>query len=122
MKCNDSSTSTAARPEAPRIQVRRARILAAPVADGVECRIRRPPPVAETGADHGMWSFQRYRTWLENRTNWFIPGQTPEAADSEPEESPASAAVLPAFLQPKQTAKPEKKTFKAEKQKKKDSL
>src|SRR3974390_682602 len=35
----------------------------------------------ETGAEHGMWTFQRYRTWLENRTNWYIPGQTPDPPD-----------------------------------------
>src|SRR5690348_11598494 len=37
----------------------------------------------ETGAEHGMWSFQRYRSWLENRTTWHIPGQSPEAPDTE---------------------------------------
>jgi twitching motility protein PilT len=40
----------------------------------------------ETGADHGMWSFHRYRGWLDNRTNWFVPNQTAEAPDSEPAE------------------------------------
>src|SRR5436190_8759577 len=27
----------------------------------------------ETGAEHGMWTFQRYRTWMETRTNWHVP-------------------------------------------------
>ena len=55
----------------------------------------------ETGADHGMWSFQRYAKWLESRTNWFIPGQNPEPPDSEPAEAtfaaapPLSAAAAP---------------------------
>src|SRR6266850_3747171 len=40
----------------------------------------------ETGADHGMWSFQRYRSWLESRGNWSIPGQSAEASEGEPEE------------------------------------
>src|SRR5882757_4886899 len=40
----------------------------------------------ETGAEHGMWSFQRYRSWLDARTNWSIPGQAPEAPDGEPSE------------------------------------
>lgn len=48
----------------------------------------------ETGADHGMWSFQRYRSWLENRKNWHIPGSTSEAAETEPAE-PAPAPVRP---------------------------
>jgi len=24
----------------------------------------------ETGAEHGMWSLHRYRTWLDNRSKW----------------------------------------------------
>ena len=41
----------------------------------------------ETGADHGMWSFQRYTKWLETRGNFFIPGQSAEPPDSEPVET-----------------------------------
>src|SRR5690348_1033219 len=51
----------------------------------------------ETGAEHGMWSFQRYRTWLENRTNWSIPGQTSEPAEGETGETAPPAFALPAF-------------------------
>jgi twitching motility protein PilT len=47
--------------------------------------------VLETGAEHGMWTFQRYCQWLEKRTNWFIPGQIPESPDSEMEDLPAPA-------------------------------
>jgi twitching motility protein PilT len=50
----------------------------------------------ETGADHGMWSFQRYRNWLDNRKNWHIPGETPEAPDSEPSEPVSVPPPLPA--------------------------
>ncbi len=32
----------------------------------------------ETGADQGMWTYQRYRSWLETRKNWHIPGQQVE--------------------------------------------
>jgi twitching motility protein PilT len=43
----------------------------------------------ETGAEHGMWTHQRYRAWLDNRKNWYIPGQTPEPAESDiPETAP----------------------------------
>src|SRR5262245_32708914 len=49
----------------------------------------------ETGGDHGMWTFQRYRNWLENRKSWFIPAETPEAPDSEPLESAAAPPPLP---------------------------
>ena len=63
----------------------------------------------ETGADHGMWSFQRYRTWLENRTNWHIPGQTPEPADVEAPENAPSPPALPAFPISHKTTKHERK-------------
>lgn len=39
----------------------------------------------ETGAEHGMWTFLRYRTWLENRKTWHIPDET-ESAEGEPPE------------------------------------
>lgn len=50
----------------------------------------------ETGADHGMWSFHRYRTWLENRKNWHIPDENSESPDSEPGETPPVLTPLPA--------------------------
>src|SRR6266516_2015539 len=30
----------------------------------------------ETGAEHGMWTFQRYQSWIENKKNWHIPSDT----------------------------------------------
>ena len=63
----------------------------------------------ETGAEHGMWTFQRYRNWLDNRTTWSIPGQSPEAPDSESAEAPAPAPGLPAFPITPKAAGPEKK-------------
>jgi twitching motility protein PilT len=38
----------------------------------------------ETGAEHGMWTFQRYRTWLQNRKQWHTPNEVTEPPDSEP--------------------------------------
>jgi twitching motility protein PilT len=61
----------------------------------------------ETGADHGMWTFQRYAKWLETRTNFFIPGQNTEPPDSEPAESFPVAAPLPNAAK---SPKPEKKS------------
>ena len=60
----------------------------------------------ETGADHGMWTFQRYAKWLDGRGNFFIPGQSAEPPDSEPDEA------LPATPLPTMSAapRPEKKT------------
>ena len=49
----------------------------------------------ETGADHGMWSFQRYVKWLDSRTNFFVPGQTAEPPDSEPADGTPVATTLP---------------------------
>jgi twitching motility protein PilT len=52
----------------------------------------------ETGAEHGMWTLQRYRSWLDSRKNWFIPGQTPEPGESETPEAipdPARPVAFP---------------------------
>jgi twitching motility protein PilT len=56
------------------------------------------PSALETGAEHGMWSFQRYRSWLDGRKNWHVAGQSPEPPDSEPAEAetPLSVPPLPA--------------------------
>jgi twitching motility protein PilT len=32
----------------------------------------------ETGANDGMWTFARYRTWLEARKTWHMPGERTE--------------------------------------------
>jgi twitching motility protein PilT len=49
----------------------------------------------ETGADHGMWTFQRYARWLEGRTNFYIPGQTPDSPDDKAPDDLPAAAPLP---------------------------
>ncbi len=54
----------------------------------------------ETGADHDMWSFQRYTKWLDNRTQWFIPGQNPEPPDSETMDA-APSLPPPIYTAPK---------------------
>jgi twitching motility protein PilT len=43
----------------------------------------------ETGADHGMWTFQRYRNWMQNRKKWHTPNEPADAPDTEP------AAIVP---------------------------
>jgi twitching motility protein PilT len=68
----------------------------------------------ETGADHGMWSFQRYRAWVDNRTNWHLPGQTQELPpEAESVDAPLVAPALPAFLAPVMPAKSESHTTSA---------
>jgi len=42
----------------------------------------------ETGADQGMWSLSRYRTWIQNRAKWHLPSDVTEAPDSEPAGEP----------------------------------
>ncbi len=44
----------------------------------------------ETGADHGMWSVQRYKAWLDKRKDWRLPRNAPGSTGSEPEPAPAT--------------------------------
>jgi len=62
----------------------------------------------ETGAEHGMWTFQRYRTWLDNRKNWSMTEQSSEAPEGEAEEARPTSPVLPAFLSAPKSGKAEK--------------
>lgn len=59
----------------------------------------------ETGAEHDMWTFQRYGKWLDSRTQWFIPDQNPEPPDTEANE--------PAPYLPSATAHPTPKSHPA---------
>jgi len=62
----------------------------------------------EAGGEHGMWSYQRYRTWLDSRTEWHIPGESPEPPDTEPVEPPLRAGALtgPSAPSPVKSDKP----------------
>jgi twitching motility protein PilT len=60
----------------------------------------------ETGAEHGMWTLQRYRGWLDSRKNWHIPGQTPEPVESEPTDAGPPSSRPPAFPIAPRAAKP----------------
>ena len=52
----------------------------------------------ETGAEHGMWTFQRYAKWLEGRSNFFVPGQNAEPPDSEPFDDAAVGTATPPLI------------------------
>jgi twitching motility protein PilT len=59
----------------------------------------------ETGAEAGMWTFQRYRSWLDKRANFHLPQREVETEDEAPDAStekplPALAPATP------QTARP----------------
>ena len=56
-----------------------------------------------------MWTFQRYRNWLDHRTAWHIPGENPEPPDSEVSEPGQAAPILPTFTTAAKSAKAESK-------------
>ena len=62
----------------------------------------------ETGADHGMWTFQRYRSWVDNRKQWFIPTESSEAPDTEPSESEPPVALTPKIEKKPAPVRPQK--------------
>jgi len=56
----------------------------------------------ETGAEHGMWSFPRYKKWLESAKQWSLPGQSSDPTDHEAVEPEAILPRTPVFpLSPK---------------------
>jgi twitching motility protein PilT len=61
----------------------------------------------ETGADHGMWTFQRYKNWLDSKKNWFVPGQSPEPAENDAAEQPVPSPALAPLTKPKPATPPE---------------
>ena len=51
----------------------------------------------ETGAEHGMWTFQRYRNWLDKRAGFHSPMRESDAEEEDTAPSPAKYAPrLPA--------------------------
>ena len=52
----------------------------------------------ETGAEQGMWTYQRYRTWLDSRKNWYLPGQ--ESDVEEPVEA-VPDTIIPKMSSPR---------------------
>jgi twitching motility protein PilT len=48
----------------------------------------------ETGAADGSFTFQRYREWLDRRTDWYVPAAEPQ--QREPRESETRDLVEPA--------------------------
>jgi hypothetical protein len=52
-----------------------------------------------------MWTFQRYRNWLDNRKTWHVPNDS-ELPDTEPSEPSAETAALPPMAALPKAAKP----------------
>jgi twitching motility protein PilT len=63
--------------------------------------------VIQSGGEEGMWSFDRYGRWIEQRTDWVVPRLQPRAAalPGTVVRPPAPAAELraPAAQKPKGT-------------------
>ena len=63
----------------------------------------------ETGAEYGMWTFQRYRSWVDKRANFHQASREAEVEDEEPvtvasPPSPASPRPAPASSAPRPAA------------------
>lgn len=60
--------------------------------------------VLETGAEHGMWTFKRYRTWLDKKSNFHIPAKPSAMPDDF-----VPASVQPMSLSPAAPITPTRK-------------
>ena len=52
------------------------------------------PQFLETGADQGMWSWQRYQAWMEKRKDWHVPDAS-EQAEPDPSELRSGPSLPP---------------------------
>lgn len=52
----------------------------------------------QTGASDNMWSFQRYKEWLENRTDWYIRAGQPGREPIESAENSNDTASIGDYL------------------------
>lgn len=58
------------------------------------------PQALEIGAEQGMWTFERYQTWMTKRAQWHVPNAEDEAPDQE-EAAPIAHVLPPASAAPK---------------------
>jgi twitching motility protein PilT len=61
----------------------------------------------ETGAEQGMWTWQRYQNWIETKKTWHFPDPG-EQAEPDPAEAGAAGDVLPPLAVGTKPARPEK--------------
>lgn len=52
--------------------------------------------VMETGADHGMWTFARYRNWMAGKKDWYVPPKSGGNEGATEEFARQRSAVTPA--------------------------
>lgn len=50
-------------------------------------------PMLETGAEHGMWTFQRYQRWLDHRRDWCVPDPQEATEPESDTEAPSPLAT-----------------------------
>jgi twitching motility protein PilT len=62
------------------------------------------PQALETGADHGMWTLDRYRRWMEQRTDWVTPQPEAEIPDANPVDDGTKDPMPPLLATPKSKA------------------
>jgi twitching motility protein PilT len=62
------------------------------------------PQALETGADHDMWTFERYQKWLAKRTTWYFPNPAEEPPDDGPVEMSGTSALPPLATRPAKLA------------------
>jgi hypothetical protein len=60
----------------------------------------------ETGAEAGMWTYQRYRTWMETKKTWHTPGERPEEPAEEMPALDDTKAALPPITMKSPAAPP----------------
>lgn len=52
--------------------------------------------VLETGAEQGMWTWQRYQAWMDKKRDWHLP-EAGEPMESDPAETGVARPGLPAL-------------------------
>src|SRR5690606_8125036 len=50
------------------------------------------PAALETGADHGMWTFARYRNWMAAKRDWYVPSKKSDGLEAA-EPAPVRSSV-----------------------------
>lgn len=56
--------------------------------------------VMETGADRGMWTFQRYRNWIDKHSHWNVPDERSELSSAVRDERETLSSCLPPPVKP----------------------
>jgi twitching motility protein PilT len=58
----------------------------------------------ETGAEHGLYTFERYQGWMARRAKWHVPNAADEAPDEDLAAAGGGASLPPLPARPASTA------------------